>query len=86
MRFLLRVHKCGNILCRYYDVSMGNACTCDNCMNCMIFAFKEVSAYDLIDYLLCNSYMIHYLIKCANGKCDETDCNVQGWPKQFHQN
>ena len=76
MRYSLKTHRCGKQTCNNYDVNMGSRCNCVGCSNCMLFEFRDASAYDIIDHLLCASFNVHHFIKCANDACDEVDCNI----------
>ena len=76
IKFLLKTHNCGKKTCNNYRNEMGNECSCVDCTNCVIFRFKELDAYDLLDELLCASYSTFLFLSCANAHCANTDCNI----------
>ena len=55
---------------------MGNHCNCVSCNNCIICAFKQISAYDLFDNVCCSSYQQFPFLSCAKGTCAEMYCGV----------
>ncbi len=59
-----------------YTQNMGNECKCIPCTTCIVQQLSSVSAYDLIDHLLCNTYTIQKWIECADGSCSDASCQL----------
>lgn len=73
---ILKVHNCAKKTCNNYKIEYGNTCKCELCTNCIIFAIKQVSAYDLLEFVLCRSFSISHFINCASNKCADIECGT----------
>ena len=76
IKTLLKQHKCGKRSCNNYNIEYGRSCKCVACTNCIIFDVKQISAYDLLDFVLCRSYSHSQFINCAQNKCGDIDCGI----------
>ena len=76
IQFLSKRHKCGTQSCNNYRLPMGDSCTCPSCSNCLTSELSNMTPYDLLDFVLCNSYGFDHFITCASGNCENMECNT----------
>ena len=68
------VHDCGSESCWNYTQSMGDVCNCDDCAGCLLAKYANLSSYELLDELCCESGEEGPKLLCAEGRCLKRRC------------
>lgn len=74
-KVLKEQHCCRTAKCLNYFMPMGIQCTCAACIDCKINKLQELSPYDLLGHLCCDSDDVVPRLECTRGDCNNGHCN-----------